>query len=138
MDDAYVYKRGTTSADHPDLALSLVRLVGPTTSSSSHSKFEAHYDVLLSSGELTQQKINVLTLFIMSRVSHLSKDRGIFVWKDTTPLTKVTFLNGQIGLTRSEANRSVQGFSSLCTIVADLQLQTNLFLSDSLLGCVHD
>jgi hypothetical protein len=128
IDDSYTYKRGTSDADYPELALSLVGITGPTTSSSSHSKFSVNYEVLISSGSLTQVKINKLCWFLMTRMTYLSKNTGIFVWKDDTPLKKISFLNGQIGLTRAEANRNVVGFSSMCTIVAEVQVLTSLFL----------
>jgi hypothetical protein len=128
IEDTYTFKRGTSDADFPELGLSLVNVTGPTTSSSSHSKFSLQYQVLLSSGDLTQKKINQLCWFLMTRLAFMSKNVGIFNWKGDTPLKKLSFLDGQVGLTRAEANRNVVGFSSLCTIVAEVHVLTSLFL----------
>jgi hypothetical protein len=128
IDKEFSIKGGVSSADFPELQLGLVQILGPLTSTSSHSKYDLIYDLKIASGDMSQSLINELMWWTMSRVQWLNFNRGIFDYKSSRPLTSVTFSDSSIGLTVDVPARNVSGFTSISKIRVQVNVPHSLFI----------
>jgi hypothetical protein len=121
-------KRAVSNADFPEIQMGLNRVLGPLSSTSSHSKFELEYDIKIASGEMTQDVINELMWWLLTRVQWLNMNRGIFDYKSSQPITSVTFSDSSVGLTVEDIGRNVVGFTSLSKIRVLVNVPHSLFI----------
>jgi hypothetical protein len=130
-DKEYTVKSGVSSADFPEFQLGVVQILGPLSSTSSHSKYELIYDLRVASGEMSQAVINDLMWWVMTRVQWLNVNRGIFDYKSSRPITSVTFADASVGLTVNQEGRNITGFASLSKIRVLVNVPNHLFIPTS-------
>jgi hypothetical protein len=126
--EVYAPKKGVSSADFPELQMGLVQILGPLTSTSSHSKYDLIYDLRVASGNMSQATINELMWWVLTRVQWLNMNRGIFDYKSSQPITSVSFADSSVGLAVEETGRNVTGFSSLTKIRVQVHVPHSLFI----------
>lgn len=126
LDEQYIMKNGTTDSDYPEVALVLARMAGPQYLSSSSYRLELGYDVLVSTGKISQASVHRLMWWLYTRGVYLGANKGRFLYKNSQVLTGLTFAAASIGLKPSNAQRNVYGWASLVTIQVELSLPNAL------------
>lgn len=128
IDDVYAARKGVSSVDFPEIQFGLIQIIGPLSSSSSHSKYEAVYDLQVASGSMSQRTINNLMWWLMTRIQWLNMNRGIFDYNGCQPITSITFSDATIGLRVEDSARNIVGFSSLSKIRVLINVPHSLFI----------
>jgi hypothetical protein len=121
-EQVFAEKKGVSSADFPELQMGLVQLIGPLTKTSSHANLILIYDVRIASGEMTMTLMHELLWWLITRIKWLNDNRGIFDYKETKPITSITFGDASVGLSNDVVTRNIIGFSSIAKIRIELSV----------------
>lgn len=128
VDKDYILKTGTSSADYPELALVIAGLHGPEFQSSSSYSCDVLFDVMVSTGEISQTDVAKLTWWLYSRCVYLSAYAGLFKYNNLNLLKSVIFDSADVGLKPQLAQRNAYGWCNLTRLRAALSVPNSLFL----------
>lgn len=126
----YAPRRGLSEADLPEFKMMIAAIRGPQSASSSHYNAEIDFQVMVTSGSLAQGKSNLLFCWLLELVIWLDCNKGIFLWKDKPIVTNVVFTTATSGLKDTDANRNIDGFSTLTSITVKTRIPHSIRLLD--------